>query len=303
MATLPLVMRPSAPGAAVLAAQPPGRTAPERGPVRLPGPDRSAATGPRSAVRSWPLLVLAAPAAAEVWTGWVGIAARTGFGLISPLPGIWPSLHIYTTITLPVGVEAYAVYALRAWLAPAGAVSQRTRRFARQSAIFSFALGGAGQVAYRLLEQAGITRAVGCYHHRVLPAGPGPRDGDHARAHAARRRDGHGARTRRSRGPAPRSVRGPGPRGPGPVRSGPGGRHERDRSAAPDQADVPLGSRRCRPGQAACSRNRKGRYRPGPPARREADRRGAARLAASPARGRRTRLQRGPERPRANGQR
>jgi hypothetical protein len=42
------------------------------------------------------------------------------------------------------GVEAYAAYALRAWLAPAGAVSQRTRRFARQSAIFSFALGGAG---------------------------------------------------------------------------------------------------------------------------------------------------------------
>jgi hypothetical protein len=146
-------------------------------------------------------------------------------------------------------------------------------------------------------------RAVGCYHHRVLPAGPGPRDGDHARAHAARRRDGHGARTRRSRGPAPRPVRGPGPRGPGPVRSGPGGRHERERSAAPNQADVPLGSRRCRPGQAACSRDREGRYRPGPPARREADRRRAARLAASPARGRRTRLQRGPERPRANGQR
>src|SRR5438034_9788520 len=159
MATLPRAVRPSAPGAAVLAAQPPGRTAPERGPVRLPGPDPSAAPGPRSAVRSWPLLVLAAPAAAEVWSGWVGIAARTGFGLISPLPGIWPSLHIDTTLTLPVGVEAYAAYALRAWLAPAGAVSQRTRRFARQSAIFSFALGGSGHVAYHLLEQAWITRA------------------------------------------------------------------------------------------------------------------------------------------------
>ena len=167
MATLPRAVRPSAPGAAVLAAQPPGRTAPERGPVRLPGPDRSAATGPRSAVRSWPLLVLAAPAAAEVWSGWVGIAARTGFGLISPLPGIWPSLHIDTTITLPVGVEAYAAYALRAWLAPAGAVSQRTRRFARQSAIFSFALGGAGQVAYHLLEQA----QPGMH---ALPRHPGP---------------------------------------------------------------------------------------------------------------------------------
>ncbi|HXL94270.1 MAG TPA: hypothetical protein VN969_35510 [Streptosporangiaceae bacterium] len=124
----------------------------------LPGL-RSAGTGPRSAVRSWPLLLLAAPAAAEVWSGWVGIAARTGFGLVSPLPGIWPSLHIDTTITLPVGVEAYAAYALRAWLAPAGAVSPRTRRFARRSAIFSFTLGGAGQVAYHLLEQARITQA------------------------------------------------------------------------------------------------------------------------------------------------
>jgi len=144
-------------------------------PGRLAGPRRNGdwsacpACGPPVLVRgprsgpgpcwSWPLLVLAAPAAAEVWSGWVGIAARTGFGLVSPLPGIWPSLHIDTTITLPVGVEAYAAYALRAWLAPAGAVSARTRRFARRSAIFSFTLGGAGQVAYHLLEQARITQA------------------------------------------------------------------------------------------------------------------------------------------------
>ena len=158
MATVPLAVQPSAPGAADLDARPPGRTAPERGLVRLPGL-RSSAPGPRSAVRSWPLLVLAAPAAAEVWSGWVGIAARTGFGQVSPLPGIWPSLHIDTTITLPVGVEAYAAYALRAWLAPAGAVSSRTRRFARRSAIFSFTLGGAGQVACHLLEQARVTQA------------------------------------------------------------------------------------------------------------------------------------------------
>jgi hypothetical protein len=67
--------------------------------------DRSAAvrSGART-VRSWPLLVLAAPAAAEVWSGWVGIAQKTGFGLVSPLPGIWPALHLDTTITLPVGV-------------------------------------------------------------------------------------------------------------------------------------------------------------------------------------------------------
>ena len=124
------------------------------------GGDRSAAVslGART-VRSWPLLVLAAPAAAEVWSGWVGIARLTGFGLVSPLPGIWPSLHLDTSITLPVGVEAYAAYALLAWLSGEHPVSGRTRRFAKWSAICSFALGMAGQVAYHLLAQAGAARA------------------------------------------------------------------------------------------------------------------------------------------------
>jgi len=94
-----------------------------------------------------------------VWSGWVGIAEKTGFGRVSPLPGIWPSLHLDTTITLPVGVEAYAAYALRAWLASEDAVSPRTRRFAKWSAICSFLLGMAGQVAYHLLADAGATRA------------------------------------------------------------------------------------------------------------------------------------------------
>jgi len=117
-----------------------------RGPVpaRTTGPaggDRSpSAVRPGRAVRSWPLLVLAAPAAAEVWAGWVGIAKMTGFGLVSPLPGVWPSLHLDTAITLPVGVEAYAAYALRAWLAREDWISDRTRRFARWSAICSFVI-------------------------------------------------------------------------------------------------------------------------------------------------------------------
>ncbi len=64
-----------------------------------------------------------------------------------------------TAITLPVGVEAYAAYALRAWLASEHAVSARTRRFAKWSAISSFALGMAGQVTYHLLAQAGAARA------------------------------------------------------------------------------------------------------------------------------------------------
>jgi len=132
-------------------------------PARTAGPvtaDRSpVAARPVRTVRSWPLLVLAAPAAAEVWSGWVGIAHMTGFGLVCPLPGIWPSLHLDTTITLPVGVEAYAAYALRAWLGSGQHVSPRTRRFAKWSAIGSFALGMAGQIAYHLLAQAQMTRA------------------------------------------------------------------------------------------------------------------------------------------------
>ena len=94
-----------------------------------------------------------------MWSGWVGIAQMTGFGRVSPLPGIWPSLHLDTVITLPVGVEAYAGFALRAWLASEHTVSARTRRFAKWSAIFSFALGMAGQVAYHLLAQADAARA------------------------------------------------------------------------------------------------------------------------------------------------
>ena len=135
---------------------------------RSPGPGPAvvpAAVRPGTArdqartIRSWPLLVLAVPAAAEVWSGWVGIAQLTGFGSVPLLPGIWSSLHLDTAVTLPVGVETYAAYALRAWLAGGHAISDRTRRFARWSAICSFALGMAGQVAFHLMDQDHVTRA------------------------------------------------------------------------------------------------------------------------------------------------
>ena len=143
-----------------------GRSSPPvEGPALVPAQTTGPAAAGRSAagartgraIRAWPLLVLAAPAAAEVWSGWVGIAQKTGFGLVSPLPGIWPSLHPDTTITLPVGVETYAAYALHAWLAREDSISAGTRRFAKWSAICSFALGMA--VAYHLLAQAGMVRA------------------------------------------------------------------------------------------------------------------------------------------------
>jgi hypothetical protein len=58
-----------------------------------------------------------------------------------------------------VGVEAYAAYALRAWLVRDEMISDQTRRYAKWSAILSFALGMAGQVAYHLMAQAGMARA------------------------------------------------------------------------------------------------------------------------------------------------
>jgi hypothetical protein len=77
-----------------------------------------------------------------------------------------------------VGVEAYAAYALRAWLTGEPSISGRTRRFAKWSAICSFALGMAGQVAYHLLAQAEaaqapwpVTTIVSCLPVLVLAMG------------------------------------------------------------------------------------------------------------------------------------
>ncbi|HEV2375834.1 MAG TPA: hypothetical protein VGS19_27165 [Streptosporangiaceae bacterium] len=129
-------------------------------------------------MRSWPLLFLALPAAVAVWSGWVGIGEMTGFGQVHPFPGIWGSFHLNTAVTLPVGVEAYAAYALRAWLSASEMVSRRTRRFAGLSAIGSLMLGMAGQGAYHLLAESrathapwGITTTVSCLPVLVLGMG------------------------------------------------------------------------------------------------------------------------------------
>jgi hypothetical protein len=82
----------------------------------------------------------------------------TGFGMVRPFPGIADSVRVDTAITLPLGVEAYAAFALRAWLY-GGVVTLRTRRFAFWSATGSFLLGMAGQVAYHLLVQARAVHA------------------------------------------------------------------------------------------------------------------------------------------------
>lgn len=117
------------------------------------------ASAQQPAIRSWPLLVLAAPAAVAIWSGWVGLGEMTGFGVVHPLPGIWDALRINTAVTLPIGTEAYAAYALRALLARSHQVSRRTRAFAGASVAASLLLGMAGQVAYHLMAEKGITHA------------------------------------------------------------------------------------------------------------------------------------------------
>lgn len=105
------------------------------------------------------LVLLALPAAVATWSGWVGLGEKTGFGMVTPLPGIADGFQINTAITLPIGVETYAAYALGAWLKSGGQVSDTTRTFAKWSAIGSLALGMLGQVAYHLLEISAQAKA------------------------------------------------------------------------------------------------------------------------------------------------
>jgi hypothetical protein len=124
---------------------------------REPARPVRAASAARTPVRLWPLWLLAAPAMVAIWSGWVGLGSLTGFGMVRPLPGIADGFEFNSAITLPVGVETYAAFALRVWLS--GAVPARARRFARWSAISSLALGALGQVAYHLMAAAGMTSA------------------------------------------------------------------------------------------------------------------------------------------------
>ena len=91
---------------------------------------------------AWPVLLLAMPAFVAIWSGWVSLGELSGFGIVHPLPGIADSMTINTAITLPIGVETYAAYALWVWLS--GRAPQAARKFAKWSAIGSLVFGAAG---------------------------------------------------------------------------------------------------------------------------------------------------------------
>lgn len=108
--------------------------------------------------RRWPLVVIGSSPFVAVWSGWVGLGGMTGFGVVRPLPGIWDGLTLDTAITLPIGVEAYAVYALAVATSPKE-MPTGVRRFAWASAAASLFLGMAGQVAFHVMTAHGVTAA------------------------------------------------------------------------------------------------------------------------------------------------
>ncbi|MFI7543113.1 ABC transporter permease [Actinoplanes sp. NPDC049599] len=141
-------------------------------PVEMPPPPVKAARRPVA----WPVLLLALPAFVAIWSGWVSLGELSGFGIVHPLPGIADNLTINTAITLPIGVETYAAYALWVWLS--GRAPLVARKFAKWSAIGSLVFGAAGQIAYHLMAAAGmtsapwlITAAVACLPVAVLGMG------------------------------------------------------------------------------------------------------------------------------------
>ncbi len=125
-------------------------------------PENPAAAAPQAqpsrALPTWPVLLMAFPAFIAIWSGWVGLGELTGFGVVHPLPGIFDNFTINSAITLPIGVEAYASYALYVWLS--GRIkTQMTRTYAMVSAFASLGIGAAGQVAYHFMEARQITAA------------------------------------------------------------------------------------------------------------------------------------------------
>lgn len=130
----------------------------------------------RKPIRVWPVWLLMAPAAVAIWGGWVGLGEKAGFGKVNLLPGIWDGAEVNTAITLPIGMEVYAAYALYVWLS--GRARGKALAFAKGSAIIALVVGALGQIAYHVMEAAEvgtapwwITAMVACLPVAVLGMG------------------------------------------------------------------------------------------------------------------------------------
>lgn len=146
--------------------------------------DQASATGPDPAPtratsgpihRGW-LVLLALPAFVAVWGGWVGLGGLAGFGPVRLLPGIDDHITVNLAVTLPAGMEVYAVIGLRVWLST-HTTSDRTRRFAAWSSCVALGVGCLGQVAYHVLARPAtgaplfVTVAVACLPVALLGMG------------------------------------------------------------------------------------------------------------------------------------
>ncbi len=105
----------------------------------------------------WPVVLLAAGAFVAIWGGWVDLGRMSGFGPVNLLPGIM-DLTVNLAITLPLGMEVYAAFALGVWLTHRN-IRPTARSFAGWSVLASLVIGAAGQITYHLLHAAGIERA------------------------------------------------------------------------------------------------------------------------------------------------
>jgi hypothetical protein len=176
-----------APGSSEVAPAPSDQTAPSplwtgwrRGvaeqvrPVASPVAQVAPDTGP-PVRRGW-LILLALPAFVAVWGGWVGLGGLAGFGPVRLLPGIADHVTLNLAVTLPAGMEVYAVIGLRVWLS-VRTRTDRTRRFAAWSSCASLGIGCMGQVAYHVLSRPAtgapmfITVCVACLPVVILGAG------------------------------------------------------------------------------------------------------------------------------------
>lgn len=106
----------------------------------------------------WPVMILSGSAFVAIWGGWVALGLMCGFGPVNLLPGIGSGLTVNLAITLPLGMEVYAAYALGAWLTRRR-INSKARTFAKWSSLFSLTLGWGGQVVYHLLASQGIEQA------------------------------------------------------------------------------------------------------------------------------------------------